>query len=356
MTDKITLGDVSSFVNDTSATTIVNSNSTIIETAFNNTLSRDGTSPNQMEDLLDMNSNRIINLPAPVTADEPARLQDLATLTGGGTIVVNAVPTGGTIGQVLAKNSSSNFDIGWTTEVPLGGTARQALSKNSGSNFDASWITQVPDGGTTGQALVKNSNANLDTTWMTPLAYPSGATDNAIARFDSSSSNLQNSTLIVSDTGVLSGGSSGVPIVGRTTNTVPAAGQVGEYIANVIAAGGGPTIITGSAGQIWNSISLTAGMWLVGAQTGVFQTTGTPVFTHMHGGFGVGITTIPTAPGNGCVTALHITSNNPNGWLFPNGPIPMYLSSTSTVNAVATSDLSGGTGTFYGTLWAMRIA
>jgi microcystin-dependent protein len=42
-----------------------------IETAMENTLSRDGTSPNAMGANLDMNSNRILNLPVPVADDEP---------------------------------------------------------------------------------------------------------------------------------------------------------------------------------------------------------------------------------------------------------------------------------------------
>jgi hypothetical protein len=40
----------------------LNDNSDLIETAFENTLSRDGTGPNNMESDLDMDSNRIINL------------------------------------------------------------------------------------------------------------------------------------------------------------------------------------------------------------------------------------------------------------------------------------------------------
>ena len=51
-----------------------------IEAALENTLSRDGTSPNQMGADLDMNSNRIINLPAPLSPTEPARLGDLEAI------------------------------------------------------------------------------------------------------------------------------------------------------------------------------------------------------------------------------------------------------------------------------------
>lgn len=57
-----------------------------IAQALDNTLSRDGTTPNQMESALDMNSNRILNLPAPVSGTDPVRLKDIAGITGGGTI------------------------------------------------------------------------------------------------------------------------------------------------------------------------------------------------------------------------------------------------------------------------------
>jgi len=78
---KLTLSNVTNLGgNPVSAQGTVNSNSDAIETALEKTLSRDGTSPNEMNATLDMNSHRIINLPAPITDLEPVRLIDL---TGG---------------------------------------------------------------------------------------------------------------------------------------------------------------------------------------------------------------------------------------------------------------------------------
>lgn len=62
--------------------TTLNGIITQIETAFDNTLSRDGTSPNQMTATLDMNSNRIINLPAPQSGTDAARLADIEAVYG----------------------------------------------------------------------------------------------------------------------------------------------------------------------------------------------------------------------------------------------------------------------------------
>lgn len=71
---KLTLNDVTSGY---ASTTAVNANNALVEVALENTLSRDGTGPNQMEADLDMNSNRILNLPAPTSSNEPARLIDV---------------------------------------------------------------------------------------------------------------------------------------------------------------------------------------------------------------------------------------------------------------------------------------
>lgn len=52
------------------------------------------------------------------------------------------LPTGGTSGQALLKNSATDGDAGWTTlppALPTGGTTGQALIKNSATNGDAGW-------------------------------------------------------------------------------------------------------------------------------------------------------------------------------------------------------------------------
>lgn len=79
---KIDLTDLASLTNEQSAIASINANYATIETESDSFLSRDGTSPNQMEADLDMNSNRILNLPAPTTDNEPARLVDVGNAAG----------------------------------------------------------------------------------------------------------------------------------------------------------------------------------------------------------------------------------------------------------------------------------
>lgn len=111
---KLNLTTFASLQNDPTAVAELNSNSAAIVTALENTLSRDGTTPNQMLATVDMNSNRIINLAAPVSTSEPLRLADVSTLNGAGTITVSTLPVGGTVGNTLVKKSSTNFDTAWS--------------------------------------------------------------------------------------------------------------------------------------------------------------------------------------------------------------------------------------------------
>lgn len=339
---KITLSTVSELQAFPSAAANINSNSATLTTAMDNTLSRDGTQPNTMGSTLDMNSNKIVNLPAPSSVTEPVRLADLNTIIGGGPLTLNSIPTGGTTGQVLAKNTGTNFDAGWNSSgVPAGGTVNQILAKTSGTDYAIAWTTP----------------ASLPTGFVTG---PGSSTDKAAVRFNGTSgATAQNSALSIADTtGALSRtGGGGVPIQGMNTNAAAvAAGNVGEYVSNQISIAGGFPLTSGSAGQTWNTITLTAGTWLLGCQSGVYSSSGTATFTHMHSGMGLNMASVPTSPTFG-TAAMHVTSNNPNGWIITNSPYPVYLTAGSnTINANLTSDFSGGTAIAYGTLWALRIA
>ena len=59
---KVSLNDIASLANETSVISTINANNAAIEEGFNNTVSRDGTSPNTFETDIDMNSNRITNV------------------------------------------------------------------------------------------------------------------------------------------------------------------------------------------------------------------------------------------------------------------------------------------------------
>jgi hypothetical protein len=77
---KITLNELASLTNETTALSELNQNFETIQDAIDNLLSRDGTSPNSMDADLDMNSFRIENLPEAVGDTEPVRKGDIENI------------------------------------------------------------------------------------------------------------------------------------------------------------------------------------------------------------------------------------------------------------------------------------
>lgn len=59
---------------------VLNANFQLIQTAFDNTFSRDGTGPNQIDAAVDMNNFRLYNLPNAGSANEPVTLGQLNSM------------------------------------------------------------------------------------------------------------------------------------------------------------------------------------------------------------------------------------------------------------------------------------
>lgn len=69
---KLTLADIATTINTTSSVASINANNALLETALENTLSRDGTSPNTMDAEFDMNNYKIVNLDTPTANTDAA--------------------------------------------------------------------------------------------------------------------------------------------------------------------------------------------------------------------------------------------------------------------------------------------
>lgn len=106
---KVTLNNISSFQNDSSAVATYAANNATLTTAFDNTLSRDGTSPNQMSASLDMNSNRILNLPNPIQNTEPITLGYAEELFGSS--AENPFSTNTWLGDQLFRSGRPWYDV-----------------------------------------------------------------------------------------------------------------------------------------------------------------------------------------------------------------------------------------------------
>lgn len=124
---KLTLSDLTS----TQASSIVsttNANNAAIEAALEKTLSRDGTSPNSMSASLDMNSNRIINLPLPVSGSEPVRKAEFDEEID----ALDAAVLAAQQAQTAAENALDEF-----TDLWLGSFAVEPTLDNDGNGLQA---------------------------------------------------------------------------------------------------------------------------------------------------------------------------------------------------------------------------
>ena len=118
MSDKIVLNDVGSGFN----TSTINSNFQKIEDALNNqVLYREGTvgTENAMTTNLDMNGQRIYNLPQPTANHEPVRLIDLQNWTGGIGGGGGGGPTFSGLASDVTIADSGNYYTGSNVELAL---------------------------------------------------------------------------------------------------------------------------------------------------------------------------------------------------------------------------------------------
>ena len=103
--------------NDTTATATINTNFQRLQTAIENTLSRDGTTPNFMNANLDMNSYKLIN------GGEATDDKDYVTLEQMNTLVASTIPAAATAAESAANRAESSAQIASTAAAQASTTA-----------------------------------------------------------------------------------------------------------------------------------------------------------------------------------------------------------------------------------------
>jgi hypothetical protein len=114
MTISVTLNTVGNLQDTSTAQTTLNNNNAAITGGFSTALNVTG---DQMKGNLDLNSNQILNLPAPATAQSPVRLMDV---TGSSSIA--SVPPVGTSGAVVPLLNTNNTWSGTNSFATITGT------------------------------------------------------------------------------------------------------------------------------------------------------------------------------------------------------------------------------------------
>lgn len=144
---KLTTTDLASLSNEASAIATINANFAAVEAVIEGLFSLDGTAPNTIADDIDMDSNKILNLPDATSNQEPATYSQLLAFTGQsiddweltGTLTVDTIneytsATGVTVDGVLLKdNDVTATDVtasGVVTGATLVGTLTTAAQTN----------------------------------------------------------------------------------------------------------------------------------------------------------------------------------------------------------------------------------
>ena len=239
MTINIELNDLVNLQNENTAITQINQNSETIEGGFAVALNTTG---DQMQGTLDMNSNQLINLPAPATANSAVRLQDLSTVSGGGT--VSNIPAGGNTGDSLVKNSNANYDIEWSPNVSDISAGTGLVTSGSNPTVISISPTAVTSGtyGSSSAVPVLTVNAQGQLT--------AASTSAVVAPAGTLSGTTLNSPVVVSSLTSLG------LITSLTAGTVTATGSI--TATGFIAAGNG-NVTLGSGGNLQAIGSITAG-------------------------------------------------------------------------------------------------
>lgn len=204
---KLTLNDITSGF---ASTTLLNANNTLIEQALENTLSRDGSTPNTMGAQLDMNSNRIINLAEPQSDSDAARLADITEGVQGSFEATSTTSISIATGtKVFTIGTGKFFKVGSFVLIASDADETNYMHGQITGYSDTTLtvnVTTTGGGGTFADWVITISGVKGAAGANGPLSGPGSSTDNAVARFNGAAgTTIQNSGVIISDTNAVTG-------------------------------------------------------------------------------------------------------------------------------------------------------
>jgi len=253
MGDKLTLQDLSSLANQTTAIAVINSNNQLIEDLADNILSRNGGAPNQMEAVLDMNGFKIINIAQGTDPGDIARIGDLvagpegpAGPSGASLYVGTGAPSGHNDGDSYIDLSTFNFYTksggSWTLQGNLVGPTGAGSGDMLRSNNLSDVVSASTARSNLGLAIGTNVQAyNAILTALSGVSpangyipYFSGTTTMAKTALTSIGIALLGAANAAGGRSTLGLGSSSTLNVGTSTGTVAAGDDTRFYNTSVL--------------------------------------------------------------------------------------------------------------------------
>lgn len=164
---KLTLTDLASLTNETTAIAAINANNALVEEALENTFSLDGTSPNTIAADIDMDSNRILNLPEPTTDQEAATKAYVDSVTGvdigditGYVTDAETAATAAEAAQTAAEAAADKLTATSTTSIGIG-TGSKAFTTQADKYFTAGDYVKI----------TSDANPTTNFMWGTVASY-----------------------------------------------------------------------------------------------------------------------------------------------------------------------------------------
>lgn len=308
MTINVTLNSVASLQNTTTAQTTINGNNTTVTSAFADAFNTGG---DQMQGNIDMNSNQIINLPAPGSANSPARLVDVISNP---TLALTIPPTG-TSGANVGFLNGNNTESGSVTFTKPITYTENSVPSTPASGFGVVYQDSTNHVLTSINASGTSSNTVVPKTATTNQFVTAVSAAGLVTQAQPSAANLSNGT---TGTGAVVLAASPTFTGTTTLATVSAGATTCTTIAATSLAASG-AITAASSGTTGTHASLNATATTAGGSTtpaitvgsaniGIYFGSGAPTITAPQGSLYI------RSDGSSTATRMYINTTGSTTW------------------------------------------